>query len=566
MNYRSGIPVELTISMELRTDCISLFERFEELNDPGRLRAFTSVSDLEVVKGCIPPDSELKYDVLIKRLMEWGRSPTEPALVILLDALANRYREEVRGKDCSKFLEKLRDYLTRNGSSEQAKDYERLVKRATPDDARNANELAEKWIDEAGDDPDELALRITLAVFNGTAFEVIERAKDDLVELLRQHAPPSALPPSPSAPHVPLMRRLEKAGARETDGKPPDWRRVVELNQPELAGEALSYVWRLNRETKWRLTLVEWLSKYVAGRAAHVRTRAAVAAGRLAVNDYRFVREHILDRWVSANDAEHRMAVGMALGVIARERHLAEETQRLLRQWSASDRIEERWAAVRAYIYVGPYCQPVSEVIARWREVAASEVDSVYIVFSHGEPPRMWDRPLYMSLMDAMVRFFLYVAQLPLEERRRLYTGILEGLHKWVADDKRDYYLGLFMFSMIAQIRTGPGESEGAVSPPLLLQLVDNQSAETEYRRQLAGLFELAMRKGATIVEAKRILCEWLGWANGFGDSQPYETRIETLMKDMIAADGGGRLRGKLVVCLRDCGRNRVAQRILSAL
>lgn len=566
MNYRSGIPIELTISMQLRADCIELFRKFDEFNDPGKLRAFTSVSELEVVKSCIPPASELNYDELIRRLMEWGRSPTEPALVTLLDALANRYRDEVRGKDCSKFLEKLRAFLTQNGSFEQAKDYERLVKRSTLSDASSADKLAEQWIDEAGDDADELALRIALAVFNGTAFEVIEGAKDDLVELLRQRAPAGTKMPLQSAPHVPLMRRLEKAGARETDGKPPDWRRVVEMNQPDLAGEALSYVWRQNRETKWRLTLVEWLSRYVAGRVARVRTRAAVAAGRLAIKDYRFVREHILDRWVSANDAEHRMAVGMALGVIARERHLAEETQRLLRQWSASDRLEERWAAVRSYIYVGPYCQPVSEVIARWREIAASEVDSFYIVFSHGEPPRVWDRPLYMSLMDAMVRFFFYVAQLPPEERRRLSTGILEGLHKWVADDKRDNYLGVFMFSIIAQMRTGPGENEGAASPPLLLQLVDVQSAETEYRSQLAELFELLMRKGATIVEAKRLLCEWLGWANGLGDPQPYETRIETLMKDMIAADSGGRLRGKLVVCLRDCGRNRVAQRILSAL
>lgn len=568
MNYRGGIPIGLAISIELRNECVLLFSNFNEFEDPGKLRAFVSVRNLELVKWCIPNTSELEYNELIKRLMEWGRSATEPALIDLLDALANDYTEDVKGKDCIRFIEKLRKELAQSGNFEQARDYEQLVERNAPNDGRGVDKLAEQWIEEAGDNLDELALRITLAVFHGTTFELIRRAKNDLFELLQQLSPPpSTQTPTPAIPHVPMMRRLEKAGATETEGKPPDWRRVIELDKPELAGEAIVYAWQLNRETEWRQKLFEWLTKYAVGHAAAVRTRAAVAAGRLAIKDYRFVRDYLLNRWVSENDAEYRMAVGMALGVIVREEHLTAEVQNLLRRWSASDSLDERWAAIRAYIYVGPYCRPVSEAITRWREIAASESDTDYITFLDDGSPMIWEKPLYMSLMDAMTRFFFYVAQQPGEERRLLYTGILEGLKKWIDDNDREAGLGLFMFFMIGRMHISSDESEDADSPPLLLQLMDEHLIQTEYRKQLAGLFELLMRKGSTILEAKELLCGWLGWANGLPrNSQLYEARIQTLFKDMIDADSSGRMRGKLAACLHECGRNRTAQGLLTTL
>lgn len=573
MNYRGTIPrgtifIEVTISAELRDGCVSLFGNLKECSTPENLTAFAAVKELELVKLCVPTSSELVYNELIKRLMSVGRSFTEPALFILLDALARKYQGLVEEKECLNLIESLKTELAKSATFEQAKDYERLVVRNAPNDLSGIDKLAEQWIEEAGNNPDELALRITLSVFNGTTFEMIEKIKNDLLERLQQIAPQVKLfTLIPTASQIPLMRRLEKAGARETDGKPPDWRKVIVLDKQEIAGAAISYVWRLNRETKWRQVLVEWLTKYAAGHAVHIRTRAAVAAGILAIKDYRFVRDHMLDRWVRENNAEYRMAVGMALGVIAREEHLAEETQNLLQQWSESDRLDERWVAVRAYIYVGQYCRPVSKVITRWREIADSESDSSYIVLSSFEPPKILNSPLYMSLMDAMMRFFYYVAQQPTEEKRSIYTGILEGLHNWIADDKRDAWLGLFMFFMIGDMHIISDEQENADNPPLLLQLMDEQPSQTEYRKQLAALLELLMRKGATIVDAKRLLSSWLGWVNGLQRSSPlYETVIQTLMKDMIAADSSGRIRGKLAACLRDCGRNRTAQRILATL
>jgi hypothetical protein len=564
---------ELKIPQTLRIECITLFLECKEFGSPHKLRDFASITQLTLVVKCIPLKEDLDPNELMLNLLRTrNKVSLEPALFDLLNALAIEYENEHLGTKFKDLKEEIRREFLKGENSEQEKDYLQIVEDSTPSEGRGTDESARRWIEEAGDNLDELALRITLAVFNGTGFEVIERAKNELLEMLQELMPPPPPPPPdaenppPVVPHVPLMRRLEKAGASETEGKPPDWRRVIELGKPELAGEAIVYVWQLNRETKWRQKLIEWLTNHVTGRSADVRTRAAVAAGRLAVKDYRFVRDRLLNNWVRKNDSQFRTAIGMALGVLVREENMREEVQGLLHEWSESAEGDKRWAAMRAYIYVGAYCQPPGEVIARWRKIAASEHVAIFIPISEHEAVRL-NNPLHMSLMDAMVRFFVGVALLPEEERRSIFEGVLGELKAWIIANDDGTWLGLFMFTMLGQLMIsadGDGEASGA---PVLLQLVEEGPDETEYRKQLAGLLELAMRNGATIIEAEELLCTWLGWVDALqDDSQLYETRVRTLFKDIIAADGGGRVRGKLAACLRDCRRNRTAQRILSSL
>jgi hypothetical protein len=570
MDFNVGVTIE--ISEELRAECKDLFEKFDELTDPDRLRTFVSVIELKLVRTCVPKSRQLEYDEFIAKLLTTRRSALEPALFDLLDVLAFRYKD--RAEICKQLKEKIREAILQGEKPEQAKeakDYQRLAEIRPPSDTRGAEERAAQWIKEAGDSLDELALRITLAVFHGTTFETIEKAKDNLLEALQELVPPSpapdpeAPPPTP-APHVPLMLRLKKAGAYETDGRPPDRKKVVELKEPELAGEALVHVWHLYRETKWREKLVGWLTSYAGGRSSDARTRAAVAAGILALKDYRFVRENLLELWVQGNDAKYRTAIGMALGILVREDEWVAEVQGLLRKWSKSSEQAERWAALRAYIYVGAYCRPVSEVIEGWRAIAASEYAAVLIQVSESKAVRM-NNPLYMSLMDAMMRFFVSVAQMPAGEKRPRFAGILEGLKKWVQASEADAGLGLFMFTTLGRLVVGAdGEADGA---PVLLQLLPEGSGEDEtgYRSQLAGLFEVLMRNGDTITEARELLCAWLGWVDGLrDDSRLYESRIRTLFEEIIAADKSGRARGKLAACLRDCGRNHTAQQLLSSL
>jgi len=566
------VSIGLGVPPELCQECIKQCFQCDEFEHPKALRNFTIVRGLGWIgEECVSRSATLDdKEELFIQLLTKGQPPLKPALVDLLGALADHYQEQEhwRGKVFKDLKEKVSNALLEAEKSEQPKDYQQLVEVRTPSDRRPEEKTGRQWIEEADDNLDELALRITLAVLNGTTFEAIEIAKSSLLELLQELMPPPS-PEDPPAPiiHVPLMRRLESAGAKATIAKPPDWRSVIELERPGLASEAIRHVWQFYKETPRRQKLIEWLTKCAGGRWADVRTRAAVAAGRLATKDYRFVRDHLLSRWVKKNDAKYRMAIGMALGVIVREETWgAAEVQSLLWKWSKSTEMEERWAAMRAYVYVGTFCRPISEVIARWREIASYESLGVYLEVSENNFVLLRN-PMYMSLVDAMMRFFMDVAQQPTEKKRSHFTEILAGLSEWMVDPKGDAGLGLFMFTTLGRLIVNPVGSEELDSPPVLLQLVEEQSAETDYRKRLAQLFALALRSGATVIETKELLCAWLGWANSLQvNGQLYERRLQTLFMDIIAADESGRMHGRLVACLRDCGRNRIAGQVLSGL
>jgi hypothetical protein len=545
-----------------------LFHKCDEFQFPRSLRNFTIVYGIAWIGDeCVEPAERINHDDLMAKLLTKGQTQSKPALLDLLDALVNRYKEEGSpGKDFKALKEKILNALIEAEKAEQPRVYEALVQVSGSSESPGENDLAKQWIEEAGGNLDELALRVTLAVFHGTTFELIERAKNDLLERLQELVPPPPRPSEGSPPpgnHVPLMRRIELAGAKEIPGKAPDWRKVIELNRPEAASRAISYFWQLYRESKWRQKVIEWLTEYASGYVVDVRTRVAVAAGRLAVDDYRFVRDNLLAVWVKQNDAEYRMAVGMALGVLVREENWASEVQELLWKWSKSSELDERWAAVRAYIYVGAYLS-TSEVIARWQDIASSELVGVYVEVSE-DNVLLLRNPLYMSLMDAMMRFFVETAQRPIEEKRRLFTGILAGLRAWMTANKGDPGLGIFMFSTLSRLVANPLESESADGPPVLFELIDD--TQSDYQAELLQLFNLLMSNGNTIVEAKDLLCRWVSWINALkSDSQAPEKRLQNLLRNIIAADTSGRMRGKLTLCLRDCGRKAVVERILSDL
>lgn len=574
MDTSGGFSNGLKVPPDLCHECIGLFDECrEQFDNPEKLKNFTMMYGLVHVRRCIQNSTALDYTDLIIRLQTTGRSREEPALCDLLGALATHYLKlkDVKGQEFEKLKAQVRSALLEPQNSEEGKVFQQLMKVSPASDGQGVEDEAGRWIDEAGDNWDELALRVTLAVFHGATFEWIERAKKDLLKMLQELAPPppplnpEAPPPSPP-PHVPLMRRIKLAGAYETDGKPPDWNKVIELVKPEIAGEAISYVWQLYQDTKWRQKLIEWLTSYAAGRPAEVRTRAAFAAGILAIKDYRSVRNDLLEPWVHKNNAEYRMAVGVALGVLAREEGWAAEVQGLVWKWSQSNKQAEQWAAVRAYIYVGAHCKPVSAVIDRWRYIAASQLIAVIVQVSETKYLEI-KNPMYMSLVDAMMQFFLSVAQQPEEKRRSLFAGILEGLKRWIVADEADARLGLFMFTTLGRLVAGATGNGDSADAPVLLQLVEEGPAKTEYRSRLAELFGAVMSNGATIIEAKELLCAWLGWANGLqGSSQLYEARIKAVFKDIIADDKSGRVRGKLVACLHAGGRNRTAQSILASL
>jgi hypothetical protein len=567
MSSRVGMFIEIRISLGLREDCKKFLEGLDELSSPEKLRAFADVRDLKRVRECIPLAVSLNIDELISKLLKARRKVTEPALFDLLGALEVRYKEKEdhRGNVCEELKTRLRREIPASDDDEQA-EYQMMLQSRSSTDSEESAQEAERWIEEAGDDLDELALRITLSVFSGATFEVIERAKNDLAAALQPLAPAAAAEnPPPAKATPPLMLRLRKAGAYETQPRPPELKRV-QLSNSDLAREALAYVWQLHRESDWRQKFIQWLTSYATHRPFDVRTRAAIAAGRLAAIDYSFVRDRLLGRWLRADDnqAEYRAAIGMALGVLIREDGWADEVQKLLSEWSESTDQTERWAAARAYLYVGACCKPVKNVVANWRRIAASEIAAIDVPVSGNVYLRLAN-PLHMSLVDAMTRFFMHVGQLPEEEGRQIFEGILDGLEDWIASDAQDSRLGLFMFITLGGILTTPDNEQGE-GAPALLRLVEEQPTESPYRKRLASLFCTILRRAASVVEAKELLCAWLEWLAGVSaNAQTYESRAKALLAEIVRADTTERMRAQLIACVRDCAGS-AAKRVLTEL
>ncbi len=564
--------LRIGISNEVRAKCIQVFALFDELKTPDNLRGFASTIELEYVKACVPNSDNLPYDNLLVKLLETGRSFLEPALFDLLDELASRYAGQAKGDECKDLLNELKKAIPTE-DSERANDYKMLVNNYSRFDDNSITKKAKDWIDTAHGNLDELALRITLAVFNGTPFREIERAKKDLQESFEKFLPlVESDKPSPVGVPIPLMRRIEEAGAYEKEASEPEREGVIVLHQSELGSEAITYVWQQYREKEWRQKLIDWLTRYAVGRSVEVRNRAAAAVGRLAIKDYLFVRDNLIQQWVWADhhEAQYRAAVGTALDVLIRtsEKKLASEVQKLLRLWSQSQNQPERWAAMRAYIYVGVHCQPVSQVITHWHDIAASEPFAVDVQLFSNVYVRLTN-PLHMSLVDAMTRFFMELARLPEDEKSPKFEGVLEGLEKWIAADEDESCIGLFMFLTLGKL-TAPPMEEGGLAEPVLLELLGKSSNHSTFRKALSRLFYLTLGKAASVLEAMELLSVWLKWIDNLPkrpyplSPNPYEMRLRELVMDIIALDNTGAMQERLRTCLRESSKNGVVERVLA--
>jgi hypothetical protein len=564
--------VEFSISAKLRDEIIEFFRDLEEFSNPQSLREFFYVEGLKHLRPPTFHSSSIQFDLFIGWMLKAGKYQAEPPLFSLLAAIAIRYKDDGRSARSEELKQRLNEEFKRRTDSEQG-DYQRLAQAGHAAHANRSEDDAKKWIEEATGSLDELALRITLAVFNGLSFDWIERQKGDLFDMLKPLMPAgSPSTENSSNTHEPLMRRLRHAGAKEVQisQKAPH---TVELEESGIAPLALAYVWQLYRENDWRQKLIDWLTSYAVNRPISVRERVAVAVGRLAAVDFAFVRDRILNRWVRAENhqSEYRAAVGMALGVLVREESWAAEVEDLLSEWSRSDEQAQRWAAARGYIYAGPYCRRVSEVIAAWRRIAASETASLDLQWTEDLYLRLTN-PLHTSLVDAIARFFINVAQLPgTEQKRNVLQGILQELEDWIASDAEDRGLGLWVFTMLAGL-IAPVEGEEDATVPVLLSLVGKEAPESNYRKRLGSLFRLMLSNADSILSGRELLCAWLECIDSLQTgpkesveperAAPFELRFMALMDEIAKADQTGGARARLVECLKDCSGD-TAKRIL---
>lgn len=584
---------------ELRRRCRSLLMEFdEEFNDPKLLRTVFEAEALKPFADNLPdaPNKATRVDLTLSYTLKLRSTRHGLVLLIFLRVLLSE-----RCQPSDERHQKLKELIAeieltdvtskpeQEQKSAENRDYNQQLQTAIRSERSEAQDkdgnpqTAEQWFDEAGDNLDEWALRIALAVFNGTSYETIDRAKTELFELLDPPRPPQP-PPKPDEPPQPLPPvipprksvRLRNARATETQESPAK-PKVVKLDDPNLAYEALRFIWREYND--WHGYLIEWLTDYAAGQPVEIRMRAAVAAGVLAKEDYVVVRNRLLLCWVNAeqNGDQYRAAVGMALGCVILDQQWRDEIRDLLKEWAISNDPARRWAAARAYIYVGVYC-PIKEVIGQWRAIARSEEATISFAMSGNMFLRF---ALHMSLADAMVTFFLNAAEISdevsYEKRQLIFEDALEGLEEWtkadeLANDSPGF--GLFMFLTLTRVLiTGNTPEENW--PFILLHLVDADAPQSPYCLRLARLFHKALNQSAIIQQALEPLQSWLEWIDlePLFDAPKYEARMQTLLEAIIDCDPRikVRMRDRLKFYLRSWANHprspiRSAQRLLDNL
>lgn len=518
-------------------------------------------------------------------------------------------------------------------------------------------DTGQKWMEAAGDDPEAWAFRIALAVFNGASFTAFDAALKLLVERLApppppeppkpprrkskddedDEEPPDEEPPAPQRPIVPAQRSrlLRAVGAelvevpasidpetgitrvlyQQPDGAqaPQATVEVVRLKNGELPFTALRFVWKEIYE--WREQLVGWLDELVVRGSSEVRLRAATAAGLLAVADFGGVKQQLLTRWLDdthppLNDttqrqrdrsSRYRDAISQTLGVVMWEGRRSEEVRALLKVWATAKEPHRRWAALRAYIWVGPYLA-MGEAMRQWKQIARDEPEKLFVIATGKQlkqqalindklievtyPELKWkklisksdkvvrivDNPLYHSLVDAIAVFFQYGLLYP-ERARIIFEGTLITLKEWVdeveglgvkpalaADSgasgatevrySTEHLKPMRIFLTLFQLYQ-PNDQERAAWPPTLLELVE-PGAQNSYRKALAALLYKALRLEPY---RKQIVAGLQDWIERAERDRRLVLRLKAVLADLIAADrSGGLLRDLLLFYLEQWG------------
>jgi len=400
-----------------------------------------------------------------------------------------------------------------------------------------------KWFEDCGDDIDERAFRIALAVFNGARYFSFLEAARSLAERLKPPPAPTQSDDAQVALPSPIPKRrserlkLARAEIEEVkvDSDPEASSiHVVKLSDPAYAPALLSYLWW--EYVDWHDALAEWFTEYVAARTADMRTRAAAVVGAIATSDFAEIRERILIPWVRRNDRIYRAAISKALGVAVMNDERSAEVRGLLKSWASSNNPMYRWTAARAYAHVG--LRYPKEALEQWRSIVCSEETHVEVGLTQSLHLILVN-PLHMSIVDAITALFLTAVETE-EHFRPVLEGALDGLSAWADQDEKNpsqsnFALPIFMMLTAILMPNVPPESGPEAWPPAMLYLVDPQDTTSSYRTCLADLFCRALRLRITYHQAIEALHNWLERVN---QDTRYEKQMLTVLQDIASSCG----------------------------
>lgn len=533
-----------------------------EFKDRSTLEPLFGIEPLPNYARALPLEARSQVhlvDLVIHNLLGFPAAKKGKPLLDLLGVLRDKRREEeehTEREELDELIKQVDFYLssvaaepeTGEGDGERKEAETKELRAAIRNyqitgggDNRNFSETdAADWIAQVYDDPAQWAFRIALAVFNGAAWETCMEAASELAACLPppESAPAQSPPPAPPRLPNPLKLLREAGGELASAGT----LRVVRLKDPQLARAVLDYVWD---EYTRREVLTDWLTGLIVSRNFTKRIRAGVATGLLMLTNFDSIRRDVLYDWARAEGerALYRLAIGRALSVAAEGGRL-EEVRDLLRRWTDAPDRSLRWAAARAYIFVGVRC-PVGEVLAQWRAIAEAEEFSTLTV-GDGNFYIELVNSLLVSLLDAMERFFIVASDTP-EVRQRAFTEGLIGFKRWSDDGESAHaddgqtgraligHFGLLMFIKLARILL-PGEAEEGSRPPILLTLIEPEGPPTPYRQCLADMFDRMLRYPSAQPTALDLLQSWLERVER---NPGYEPQMRLLLSDLLARGGG---------------------------
>jgi hypothetical protein len=362
-------------------------------------------------------------------------------------------------------------------------DPDEVVSKVTSRLALRTSSAFEEWFDKLPD-IDSQCLAISVAVFNGEAYETVATLA---VQLHRRSQTPEG---SRFAP-IPVTRkkRLEQLHCMlvpapvntRHGGAPPGL--IVRFQDPGVPAQVLGYAW--DELDGMRSQLVKWLRGCVRSESPTVRVRAAVAVGVLAARSFDTIRAEIITQWATDKSSVLRDAAAVALDTAVREEpRLAKAIQNLVNSWQRADLSALRATAARS-----------------WRTRLSVQ----------GSAARMLSELALTDDLDVLEAICVTVAEFFASNEDERIKEILSLLTAWLRSRNRQHVLVgelSFLYAAADLIERRPviGSEGGATVWPALLAF---SARDPMQQHDVALLWGQVLGSSETYEAAQSVLFEW---------------------------------------------------------
>lgn len=395
-------------------------------------------------------------------------------------------------------------------------------------------------------DPEQRILMITLAVLNGSNYQVAIQASARLKCLIY---PPSdreeSLVSGVTQTTTRRTKRLEEVYAHLEDGYEnkeygQDRIKRVIFDEPEFQSAVLQYIWE--EEDGYCNSMLTWVEELGSHPSFEIRIIAAAVAGELSSYTFGTVKDKVFLPWAKSDQPFVQRLAALALSVPAYSEHqdISQQALKLVSHWSSlTNSPKLRWTALVAYgTYIG----------LRFPKLA---LDKMYEVVQS-------DNGCFFAVIaESIVNLF---------ETSKLVASqnlvVLNALEKWIEQPPKTsaHQLGSLIFVGIMHESKILVPSSNKQTPTLLFLSTEFQEHEDSVTFLLQRALNLKLTRNAALDETHR----WLRIAGI--DHSLCKTMGRILFK--ICRTGANRERERIGVHLSKwaLGENSCAKEIFSVL